>query len=142
MAKDAFMKTFSGARTRASATALCAVALFVLAGAVRGADPQPATSASHPRDYRFDGKNSCEVLENYLSRSVSFTELALEVPADSVLAKRGLQKGDVILSVNGSKTADAGALLQQAQAGRPPKHGYGRFAAAEGNYPQHQAMSA
>ena len=42
--------------------------------------------------------------------------LVLEVPADSVLAKGGLQKGDVILSVNGSKTADVGALLQQAPA--------------------------
>jgi S1-C subfamily serine protease len=42
--------------------------------------------------------------------------LVLEVPADSVLAKCGLQKGDVILSVDGSQTADVGALLQQAPA--------------------------
>jgi serine protease Do len=42
--------------------------------------------------------------------------LVLEVPADSVLAKGGLQKGDVILSVNGSKTADVGALIGQAPA--------------------------
>jgi len=42
--------------------------------------------------------------------------LVLEVPADSVLAKGGLQKGDVILCVNGSKTVDVGALLQQAPA--------------------------
>ena len=42
--------------------------------------------------------------------------LVLEVPADSALAKCGLQKGDVILSVDGSQTADVGALLQQAPA--------------------------
>jgi len=42
--------------------------------------------------------------------------LVLEVPADSVLARGGLQKGDVILSVAGSKTADVGALLQQSPA--------------------------
>ena len=40
--------------------------------------------------------------------------LVLEVPADSALARSGLQKGDVILSVDGSQTADVGALLQQA----------------------------
>jgi hypothetical protein len=40
--------------------------------------------------------------------------LVLEIPADSVLAKSGLQKGDVILSVNGFKTSDVGTLLQQA----------------------------
>ena len=33
------------------------------------------TRPSQARDYRFDGKISREVLENYLSRSVSFTEL-------------------------------------------------------------------
>ena len=42
--------------------------------------------------------------------------LVLEVPADSALARSGLQKGDVILSVDGSQTADVGALLQQAPA--------------------------
>jgi PDZ domain len=40
--------------------------------------------------------------------------LVLEVPAESPLAKAGLQKNDVILSVNGGKTADAAALLAQA----------------------------
>jgi hypothetical protein len=39
--------------------------------------------------------------------------LVLEVPADSLLAKAGLRKNDVILSVNGTKTADASALLRQ-----------------------------
>jgi len=40
--------------------------------------------------------------------------LVLEVPADSALAKAGLQKNDVILSVNGVKTADVASLLQPA----------------------------
>jgi hypothetical protein len=39
--------------------------------------------------------------------------LVLEVPADSALAKAGLRKNDVILSVNGAKTADTAALLRQ-----------------------------
>jgi S1-C subfamily serine protease len=42
--------------------------------------------------------------------------LVLEVPRGSALAKGGLQKGDVILSVDGAKTADVTALLQQAPA--------------------------
>lgn len=42
--------------------------------------------------------------------------LVLDVPAGSVLARHGLQKGDVILSVNGTKTPDAAALLRQAPA--------------------------
>jgi hypothetical protein len=40
--------------------------------------------------------------------------LVLEVPADSALAKAGLQKNDVILSVNGAKTANVASLLQLA----------------------------
>jgi hypothetical protein len=42
--------------------------------------------------------------------------LALEVPADSALAKAGLRKNDVILSVNGKKTADTAALLRHVSA--------------------------
>lgn len=42
--------------------------------------------------------------------------LVLEVRADSALAKHGLRKGDVILSVNGNKTPEVGALLRQAPA--------------------------
>ena len=42
--------------------------------------------------------------------------LVLEVPAESPLAKAGLQKNDVILSVNGTKTADTAALLKQVSA--------------------------
>ena len=38
----------------------------------------------------------------------------LEVPAESSLAKAGLRNNDVILSVNGGKTADTTALLRQA----------------------------
>jgi len=40
--------------------------------------------------------------------------LVLEVPAESPLAKAGLRKNDVILSVNGEKAADTAALLKQA----------------------------
>jgi hypothetical protein len=39
--------------------------------------------------------------------------LVLEVPAESPLAKAGLRKNDVILSVNGAKTADTAALPRQ-----------------------------
>jgi hypothetical protein len=42
--------------------------------------------------------------------------LVLEVPAESALAKAGLRKNDVILSVNGAKTADTGAWLKQMSA--------------------------
>jgi hypothetical protein len=42
--------------------------------------------------------------------------LVLEIPADSALAKAGLRKNDVILSVNGGKTSDTAALLKQAPA--------------------------
>ncbi len=55
--------------------------------------------------------------------------LVLEVPADSALAKAGLQRGDVILSVNGGKTLDTPALLRQAPAmpaGSPLKIGISR----------------
>jgi hypothetical protein len=39
--------------------------------------------------------------------------LLLEIPANSAPAKSGLRKNDVILSVNGAKTADVEALLRQ-----------------------------
>jgi hypothetical protein len=42
--------------------------------------------------------------------------LVLEVPADSLPMKAGLQKNDVILSVNGSKTIDVATLLRQVPA--------------------------
>jgi hypothetical protein len=42
--------------------------------------------------------------------------LVLEVPAESPLAKGGLRRNDVILSVNGGKVADTAALLKQAPA--------------------------
>jgi hypothetical protein len=42
--------------------------------------------------------------------------LVLEVPAESPQAKAGLRKNDVILSVNGAKTADTATLLKQAPA--------------------------
>ena len=42
--------------------------------------------------------------------------LVLDIPVDSPLAKAGLQKNDVILSVNGAKTADTATLLRQVPA--------------------------
>lgn len=42
--------------------------------------------------------------------------LVLEVPAESPLARAGLHKNDVILSVSGGKTADTAALLKQSTA--------------------------
>ena len=42
--------------------------------------------------------------------------LVLEVPAGSALAKAGLKKNDVILSINGTKAADVAGLLRQASA--------------------------
>jgi hypothetical protein len=42
--------------------------------------------------------------------------LVLEVPAESPLAKAGLRKNDVILSVNGGTTAETSALLRHADA--------------------------
>jgi S1-C subfamily serine protease len=40
----------------------------------------------------------------------------LEVPAESPLAKAGLRKNDVILSVNGETTAETSALLRHTTA--------------------------
>jgi len=74
------MKTIS--RRNASINSLKLMALLAvggLAGVASGAEPNTEPIAQSPpaqaRDYRFDGKISREVLENYLSRSVSFTEL-------------------------------------------------------------------
>jgi hypothetical protein len=47
--------------------------------------------------------------------------LVLEVSAESPLAKSGLQKDDVILSVNGAKTADTATLVKQATASAASK---------------------
>ncbi|HEX5398652.1 MAG TPA: PDZ domain-containing protein [Verrucomicrobiae bacterium] len=55
--------------------------------------------------------------------------LVLDIPANSALAKAGLRKNDVILSVNGGKTADTAALLRQAPglpAGNPLTIGISR----------------
>ena len=45
--------------------------------------------------------------------------LVLEIPEGSALAKAGLRKHDVILSVNGTQAADVATLLQQAPALAP-----------------------
>jgi len=42
--------------------------------------------------------------------------LVLEIPAESALARAGLRKNDVVLSINGVKTADTAALRRQAPA--------------------------
>jgi serine protease DegQ len=42
--------------------------------------------------------------------------LVLDVPAGSALARVGLRKNDVILSINGGKMADTAALLSQVSA--------------------------
>jgi hypothetical protein len=55
--------------------------------------------------------------------------LVLEVPADSALAKAGLQRNDVILSINDRKTADTEALRKQTStslSGRALKLGVSR----------------
>jgi hypothetical protein len=55
--------------------------------------------------------------------------LVLEVPAGSALAQSGLQKHDVVLSVNGEKTADTAALVRQTaaiSAGKPVVIGVSR----------------
>src|ERR1700757_840141 len=55
--------------------ALLGIAAFTLSGTALCAGDPPLAPAPRARDYQFDGKISREVLENYLSRSVSFTEL-------------------------------------------------------------------
>lgn len=71
------MKTSSRSITRRNfitVAALLAAGGILPAQTVFGAEP--TTRPAPPgRDYGFDGKISREVLENYLSRSVSFTEL-------------------------------------------------------------------
>jgi hypothetical protein len=55
--------------------------------------------------------------------------LVLEVPSESPLAKAGVHKNDVILSVNGQKAADTAALLRQAattSVGKPFEIGISR----------------
>src|SRR4051794_22312633 len=61
--------------TRRMGMALFAVGALAFAGTAPAAARPPATAPAPWRDYRFDGSISREVLENYLSRSVSFTEL-------------------------------------------------------------------
>lgn len=45
--------------------------------------------------------------------------LVLEVPVGSTLARAGLRTDDVLLTVNGTKAADAATLLQEAPALAP-----------------------
>jgi hypothetical protein len=79
------------------------------AATVRAADPVTWLGAS-VRNIRDEGEMSAFGLPGLAG------VLVLEVPADSALAKAGLQKSDVILSVNGEKTADAAELLRHTPA--------------------------
>jgi len=62
------------ARTTFITLAPIAMCVLGLAGTTRGAG-QPAQPPTPPRNYRFDGTMSREVLENYLSRSISMEGL-------------------------------------------------------------------
>ena len=56
-------------------TFLSAIGAIALVGTSWGAEQPPPTRNAPARDYQFDGDISRQVLENYLSRSISFTEL-------------------------------------------------------------------
>jgi hypothetical protein len=75
----------------------------------RGATPATWLGAS-VRNIRDEGEMSAFGLPGVTG------VLVLDVPAESALAKAGLRKNDVVLSVNGEKTADTAALLRQTPA--------------------------
>ncbi|HMP84570.1 MAG TPA: PDZ domain-containing protein, partial [Verrucomicrobiota bacterium] len=77
--------------------------------ATRAADPVTLLGAS-VRNITGEGEMSAFGLPGVTG------VLVLDVPAESALAKAGLRKNDVILSVNGAKTADTAALVEQASA--------------------------
>lgn len=95
------------------------VFLFLLwmggAASAEGISPAPGPSSSSAlsvaaRDYRFDGQISRAVLENYLSRSVSFTELLhddLSQPRDS----RGVDPRDNIRFIRNTGAKFIGRAL-------------------------------
>lgn len=89
----------------------------VLPGA-RPAESSPGRRQAAPRAWL--GARVRSVVDEGEMSALGLAEVAgvlvLEVPRDSALAKAGLRKSDVILSVNGLKTADVAALLEQAPA--------------------------
>ncbi len=82
--------------------------------AVRDATPVKWLGAS-VRNIRDEGEMSAFGLPGVTG------VLLLEIPAASALAKAGLRKSDVVLSLNGEKTVDTTALLRQAPAETPGK---------------------
>jgi hypothetical protein len=80
---------------------------FALRTVTRAADPVTLLGAS-VRNITGEGEMSAFGLPDVTG------VLVLEVPAESPLAKAGLRKNDVILSVNDAKTTDTTALRRQA----------------------------
>ena len=82
------------------------------------AAPASAARAAAPRDVaRRQRAQHCRRRRDVRIRPARRDRgFGAEVPAESALAKAGLQKNDVILSVNGGKTLDTAALLRQAPA--------------------------
>ncbi|HKW30536.1 MAG TPA: PDZ domain-containing protein [Verrucomicrobiae bacterium] len=79
------------------------------AAAAAARDAAPATwLGASVRNIRDEGEMSAFGLPGVTG------VLVLGVPADSALARAGLRKNDVILSINSGKTADTAALLKQA----------------------------
>jgi membrane-associated protease RseP (regulator of RpoE activity) len=94
----------------------------VPASITRAADPVTWLRA-HVRNITSEGEMSAFGLPGVTG------VLVLEVPAESTLAKAGLRKNDVILSLNGAKTSDTATLLRQAAeppAGKALKLGVSR----------------
>jgi membrane-associated protease RseP (regulator of RpoE activity) len=91
-------------------------------GVARAADPVIWLGA-HMRNITGEGEMSAFGLPGVTG------VLVLELPLDSALAKAGLRRNDVVLSVNGKKTEDTAALLRQATglpAGHPLRIGVSR----------------
>src|ERR1043165_2180991 len=87
-----------------------AIAAFALSGTSLVAGEQPVAAGPPARDYRFDGKISREVLENYLSRSVSFTEL-LHHDLSQPRSRRGVDPHDNIRFIRNTGAKFIGRAL-------------------------------
>jgi len=95
---------------RRNKMALFVIGAFLLTAAAQEAGAQPATVNVPDRDYRFDGKISREVLENYLSRSVSFTEL-LHDDLSQARNRRGVDPRDNIRFIRNTGAKFVGRAL-------------------------------